>query len=190
MNDGLLRGCKAGTLVTAFVLALNAATSLFTTSAEGIQFSTADSLRVQDSPATSQGRQMDQFVEIRSYNLKPGARGTFHRLFVREALPMLQRWKVDVVAYGPSPHDSDSYYLVRGYSSPDQRQRSQDAFYGSNEWKQGPREAILGLIENYTTISIWLDEPTVRGLREAGRRQLARAAEAARAQDLERISIE
>ena len=35
-------------------------------------------------------------VEIRSYNLKPGTRDRFHQLFLKEALPMLQRWKVDV----------------------------------------------------------------------------------------------
>ena len=34
---------------------------------------------------------------------------------------MLRRWKVDVVAYGPSLHDSDSYYLMRAFPSvPDQ----------------------------------------------------------------------
>jgi hypothetical protein len=43
---------------------------------------------------------MGHFVEIRSYNLKPGRRQEFHRLFLEEAFPMLQRWKVDVVAYG------------------------------------------------------------------------------------------
>lgn len=56
-------------------------------------------------------------VEIRSYNLKAGTRERFHQLFEREALPMLRRWKVDVVAYGPSLHDSDSYYLMRAFSS-------------------------------------------------------------------------
>jgi hypothetical protein len=105
-----------------------------------------------------------RIVEIRSYNLKPGTRDRFHQLFVTQALPMLQRWKVQVVAYGPSLHDSDSYYLMRGYSSVEERQRSEDAFYGSDEWKQGPREAILACIDSYTTIVVRLDEATVRGL--------------------------
>ena len=39
-----------------------------------------------------------KIVEIRSYNLKPGTRDRFHQLFLKEALPMLKRWKVDVVA--------------------------------------------------------------------------------------------
>ncbi len=46
--------------------------------------------------------QAERVVEIRSYNLKAGTRDRFHALFLREALPMLRRWKVDVVAYGPS----------------------------------------------------------------------------------------
>jgi hypothetical protein len=105
-----------------------------------------------------------RIVEIRSYNLKPGTRDRFHQLFVTQALPMLQRWKVQVVAYGPSLHDTDSYYLMRGYQSVEERQRSEDAFYGSDEWKQGPREAILACIDSYTTIVVRLDEATVRGL--------------------------
>jgi hypothetical protein len=56
---------------------------------------------------------MNHFVEIRSYNLKDGPRDEFHRLFLKEALPMLKRWKIDVVA---------------------------EAFYGSEEWRQGLRK--------------------------------------------------
>jgi ketosteroid isomerase-like protein len=104
-------------------------------------------------------------VEVRSYNLKPGTRDRFHALFLRDALPMLQRWTVDVIAYGPSLHDADSYYLMRGFPGVDQRQTSEDAFYGSNEWRNGPREAILADIINYTTIVIRLDADAIAGLR-------------------------
>jgi len=106
-------------------------------------------------------------LEIRSYNLKPGTRDRFHQLFVREALPLLRRWQVDVVAYGPSLHDRDSYYLMRSYAGVEDRQRSEDAFYGSAEWREGPRAAILAAIENYTTVVIQLDDATLRGLRES-----------------------
>src|SRR5882762_2369997 len=103
-------------------------------------------LRAQDNrasarPSTAPGT--GRFVEIRSYNLKPGTRDRFHRTFLTAALPLLERWKVDVVAYGPSLHDANSYYLMRAYPSVEARQRSEDAFYGSDEWKKGPREAIL-----------------------------------------------
>jgi len=108
---------------------------------------------------------MNHFLEIRSYNLKPDSRGEFHRLFMEEAMPLLKRWNVDVVSYGPSLHDENSYYLMRRYDSLDQREESENAFYGSDEWRQGPREAIIALIENYTEIVLELDEVTVRGLR-------------------------
>ena len=66
---------------------------------------------------------------------------------------------------GPSPHDADSYYLIRSYESLAQREASQAAFYGSDEWKRGPREAIVGLIESYTNAVLELDEGTIEGLR-------------------------
>lgn len=110
---------------------------------------------------------MKHFVEIRSYNLKPGSQDEFHRLFLHEALPLLARWNVDVVAYGPSLHDVNSYYLMRRFDSLAQREESENAFYGSPEWRQGPREAILALIENYTEVVLELDESTLQGLRQA-----------------------
>ena len=109
---------------------------------------------------------MTLFVEIRSYNLKPGTRDEFHRLFVETALPMLQRWNVDVIRYGTSLHDEDSYYLMRAYTSLEDRQKSQDAFYGSDEWKLGPREPLLAMIENYTSIVIEMEKSTVDALRQ------------------------
>jgi hypothetical protein len=111
------------------------------------------------------GETKSHFVEIRSYNLKPGVRQEFHRLFVEEAFPMLKRWHVDVVAYGPSLHDPNFYFLMRRYDSLAHREESENAFYGSDEWKQGPREAIIALIENHTEIVLELDEATVQGLR-------------------------
>ena len=43
---------------------------------------------------------------------------------------------------------------------------SQDAFYGSDEWKLGPREPILALIETYTSVVIEMGESTVNALRQ------------------------
>ncbi len=108
---------------------------------------------------------MKKFVEIRSYHLKSGSREEFHRLVCEESLPLLQRWGVDVVTFGPSPHDSDSYYLIRAYQDLEDRQKSQDAFYGSADWRQGPREAIVSLIENDISIVIEMDLAIVDALR-------------------------
>lgn len=109
----------------------------------------------------------EKCVEIRSYNLKPGIRSEFHRLVIENALPMMKRWKVDVVAYGPSPHDGDSYYLIRSYASLKDRQSSQDAYYGSEEWRSGHRDAILALIDTHASIVLELEEATVNALRKS-----------------------
>lgn len=108
---------------------------------------------------------MKHFVEIRSYTLKPGTRQEFHRLFLEEAYPLLQRFHVDVVAYGPSLHDENSYYLMRRFDNLAHRHQSEESFYGSDEWRKGPREAVLACIENYTEFVLELDEVTVQGLR-------------------------
>ena len=65
----------------------------------------------------------------------------------------------------PLFHDADSYFLIRAYDSLEDRQQSQDRFYGSEEWRQGPREPILVLIESYTSVGLEMDEATVQGLR-------------------------
>ena len=109
---------------------------------------------------------MSNFVEIRSYNLKPGARDKFHRLFLEEAFPMLQRWNMDVVSYGPSLHDENSYYLMRRFESLAHRAESENAFYGSDEWRTGPREAIVSLIKNYAEVVLELDDVTLQRMRK------------------------
>ncbi len=109
---------------------------------------------------------MNHFIEIRSYTLKPGMRDEFHRLFLEAALPLLERWKVDVVAYGPSLHDENSYYLMRRFDSLAHRDDSENSFYGSDEWRKGPREAILACIENYSEVVLELDDARLQGLRK------------------------
>ncbi|HEY0669216.1 MAG TPA: NIPSNAP family protein [Sphingobacteriaceae bacterium] len=102
-----------------------------------------------------QTKRMDmanQVIEIRSYNLKAGTRDKFHQLVINESMPLLKKWKMAVVSFGPSLHDENSYYLVRSFRSLEDRQKDEDAFYNSDDWVKGPRERILALIENYTTI--------------------------------------
>jgi hypothetical protein len=108
---------------------------------------------------------MNHFVEIRSLNLKPGRREEFHQLYIEEALPLLQRWNFDVVMHGPSLHDENSYYVIRRYDTLVQRDEMENAYYASDDWRQGPRERILALIESYTDIVFSLDDVTVQGLR-------------------------
>jgi len=99
-------------------------------------------------------------------NLKPGTRGRFHSHFTQESLPLLKRWNIDVVAHGPSLHDENTYYVIRRFESLAHRRQSEDAFYDSDDWRNGPREAMVALIENYTDIVLQLDEAAIQGLRK------------------------
>ena len=69
------------------------------------------------------------------------------------------------IAIGPAPIlafligalNSFLYVLIRGYASVAELQQSQDAFYGSAEWRDGPREAIVSLIESDISVVIPAD---------------------------------
>lgn len=104
-------------------------------------------------------------LEIRSYTLKAGSRARFHELFERQSLPLLRRFGVDVVAYGPSGHDDVSYFLIRSFPGLTDRERTEDAFYGSPEWREGPRDEVLDAIETYTTVVVQVDSSTLEGVR-------------------------
>jgi len=105
------------------------------------------------------------FVEIRALSLKPGSRADFHRLFSERSLPLLRKWGFDVVSFGPSPHDETSYYVIRSFPDLADLQRREDDFYGSDDWRKGPREAMLALIESYMDVVLELDELAVSCLR-------------------------
>jgi len=109
---------------------------------------------------------MNHFIEIRSLNIKPNTREEFHRLYIERALPLLKGWNFDVVAHGPSLHDENTYYVIRRFDSLAQREEMEDAYYASDDWGKGPREAMLALIESYVDIVLELDEVTVQGLRK------------------------
>ena len=107
---------------------------------------------------------MKRILEIRTMNLKPGTRHEFLRLY-REALPLQQkRWGVDVVAYGPSLERPDAVYSIRAYDSLTQREQSQEAFYSSPDWREGPREGLVSKIESYVDTVLELNSETIDAL--------------------------
>ena len=70
-----------------------------------------------------------------------------------------------MVAHGPSLHDENSYYVIRRFDSLAQSEQMEDNFYANDDWRKGPREAILALIDSYTDVVFAVDEVTVQGLR-------------------------
>ena len=108
---------------------------------------------------------MNRLVEIRSYKLKAGQAAAFHALVVEKSLPMLREWGTEVVAFGPSAHEADSYFLIRAYVNLHDLQTRQDAFYGSDQWRNGPRPALLAMIESHLSTVLLLPEQAIDALR-------------------------
>lgn len=107
-----------------------------------------------------------RLLEIRSYELKPGTRDEYDRLFREEAAPLLRRFEIDVVAVGPSMGDPNGYFLMRAFADLDDRARREGAFYSSPEWRDGPRQAVLDCIVTYTDAVVELPHEAVEGLRQ------------------------
>lgn len=108
---------------------------------------------------------MRRLVEIRSYKLQPGTAERFHALVTEQAIPMLRAAQMDVVAYGPSLHEPDAYFLIRAYTDLNARHAEQEAFYGSRAWREGPRESVLFFIQSYLNTVIWMSPEGVEDLR-------------------------
>jgi hypothetical protein len=110
---------------------------------------------------------MNRLVEIRSYKLKPGSGSRFHNLVSNQSIPLLDEWGMEVVAYGQSLHDPDSYYLIRAYNDLDHLNSSQEAFYSTDAWRKGPREAIIELIESNSNAVLWLSQEAIEAIRNS-----------------------
>ncbi len=111
-----------------------------------------------------------RLVEIRTYRLKPGSGAKFHELCSTWSIPMVTEWGMDVVAFGPSLSNADDYFLIRAFDDLAHLQASEDRFYGTPEWRQGPREPIIALIETYLDAIMWLTPAAVEAMRSAPRK--------------------
>ena len=110
---------------------------------------------------------MKRLIEIRAYALKAGAAFEFHELVTTTAIPMLRAFGMDVVAFGPSAHDPDGYFLIRAYDDLAHLESQQDAFYGSESWLRGPREPIVSRIGSYLNAVWWLSAGSIHDLRRS-----------------------
>lgn len=103
-------------------------------------------------------------LDLRTYRLVPGGREVFDDILREKALPMLGRYEIDVVGYGPSLADDEHYYLARAFSSNARREQRLGAFYGSDEWQQQYDRTVSELIETYHPVVIPLTTGVERAL--------------------------
>lgn len=111
---------------------------------------------------------MTAVIEIRTYRLKVGSRSVFHDLVRDSAVPLVHAAGGDVVAFGPCFHDDNAYVLIRRYDNVGDLARDQDAFYSSEAWRLGPREAILSLIDYHVAVVLEADDQVIEALRTLG----------------------
>lgn len=113
---------------------------------------------------------MARVVEILLYTLKPGTGDAFHAIMAETSVPLHASIGMDVVAYGPSLHDPDAYYLIRAYDDLAHLDASQEAFYASGLWRNGPREAIVSRIAVSVKSVLPLSPEAIETLRREGLR--------------------
>ncbi|WP_314612900.1 NIPSNAP family protein [Streptomyces stackebrandtii] len=101
-------------------------------------------------------------LEIRTYRLKPGTGDEFVRVMREESVPLLEKAGIRVLDCGASlvaEGGHEEAYLIRAFASLAEHRDQEEAFYGSDAWRQGPREAIVSRIDSSHTIV--LDVPEV-----------------------------
>ncbi len=103
-------------------------------------------------------------LDIRTYKLVPDGGEAFDRIVRESALPMLHRFGINVVGYGPSLDDGDLYCLMRAFPSAARREERLESFYGSDEWRLNHRHPVLALIETYHTVLVPLTATIRHGL--------------------------
>ncbi len=108
---------------------------------------------------------MTRLIEIRTYRLKPGSYGIFHETMRDRAVPFIKSKGMDVVAFGGSDHEEQTYFLVRAYRDRSALEAEQTAFYGSSEWRDGPRRELIEHIETYVNTLITLSSDAVESIR-------------------------
>lgn len=105
-------------------------------------------------------------LEIRTYKVLPGRLDEFVAA-TAAVRPLLKQYGIDVVAAGPSvvADEGDHAYLMRAFAGVEERDRQEEAFYGSDDWRSGPRETILAPIEGYHTVILEADQSMIDALR-------------------------
>ncbi|MFF4953015.1 NIPSNAP family protein [Streptomyces chattanoogensis] len=100
-------------------------------------------------------------LEIRTYRLRPGTGDEFVRVMREESVPLLEKAGIRVVDCGASlvaEGGHEEAYLIRAFASLEEHHRQEEAFYDSDAWRHGPREAIVSRIDSAHTIVLHASE--------------------------------
>ena len=100
-------------------------------------------------------------LEMRLFTLKPGTRAEFDRISRDGTIPMMRRYGINVVAFGPSLNNEDGYFLLRAFPSEPERVRQSQAIYATDEWEQNYDQPVTSMIADYQTAVMATSEQLV-----------------------------
>lgn len=99
-------------------------------------------------------------LEMRLFKLRPGTRPEFDRISREGTIPMMRRYGINVVDFGPMLNDEDGYFLLRAFGSEQERVEKSQAIYATTEWEENYDAPVTSMIEDYRTAVI----PATRAL--------------------------
>jgi acyl-CoA synthetase (AMP-forming)/AMP-acid ligase II len=92
---------------------------------------------------------MSLLLEMRLFSVRPGTRDTFHRISHEGTVPLMRRFGIHVLAYGPALNNDDTYYLLRAFTTEEQRKEQARILYASPEWENNFDAEVMGMIDDY-----------------------------------------
>jgi hypothetical protein len=101
---------------------------------------------------------------MRLFKLHAGTRDEFHRISDEGTIPMMRRYGINVLAYGPTLNDENGYLLLRCFASEEERTRLSQSLYDNEEWERNYEEPVMSMIESYHTAVIPAAESLVAQL--------------------------
>lgn len=96
----------------------------------------------------------NSLLEMRLFKLKPGTRAEFHRVSQDGTIPMMRRYAITVLDFGPLLNNEDGYFLLRAFDSEQDRVDKSQAIYATAEWEENYDAPVSAMIEDYWTAVI------------------------------------
>ncbi|MGH3816012.1 MAG: NIPSNAP family protein [Pseudonocardiaceae bacterium] len=90
-------------------------------------------------------------LEMRLFKVHPGTRAEFDRISREGTIPMMRRYGINVIAFGPSLNNDDGYFLLRAFPSEQERVRQSQAIYATAEWEANYEGPVMSMIDDYWT---------------------------------------
>ena len=109
----------------------------------------------------------NRVLELRIVRLRHGRRNEFAVRFHDQLLPILRSHGMEIIHYGPSLHDEDSFFLIRAWPSVAERQETLDTMYGGVDWLMNQEQVFLDMIDSMDTCVLNADEWLIGAMKEA-----------------------